>query len=121
MPSSTICTIEKHYTAGETIPASAFIPRYLGDKGEMVRGHDESVGVRGFNCNQYDTFSPFLTLSDITVNPPLLFPDHPHCGHDMVMYVLEGEFTHEDFMGWTQTFGAGDTHWMRYKCFLSLY
>ena len=27
------------------------------------------------------------------------FPDHPHRGFETVSYLLEGEFTHEDFAG----------------------
>ncbi|PJF20116.1 hypothetical protein PSACC_00073 [Paramicrosporidium saccamoebae] len=105
MPSTTTRTIDAHYVASETIPAAAFIPRYMDKLGdELFKGRE--VGVRGFNCHQYDQFSPFLTCSDITVGPPLMFPDHPHCGHDMMLYVID------DFMGWKETFGERDVHWM---------
>lgn len=128
MPSNITRVIDEHYVAQEKIPASAFIPRFLSEKAKDVVKGDAQVGVRGFNCPQYKTFSPYLTLSDITVNPPLMFPDHPHCGHEMMMYVIDGnflreghpftrdvvvgEFTHEDFMGWKETFGREDVHWM---------
>lgn len=110
MPSSTTRQIEQQTKASEKITAASFIPRYL-EKQSNELG-DRQVGVRGFVCNDYDRFSPYLTLSDITVGPPLMFPDHPHCGHDMMMYVLEGEFTHEDFLGWKETFAVSDVHWM---------
>lgn len=93
MPSALARDIDDHYVAQERIPASAFIPRFLSEeKAKEVVGArgDAQVGVRGFNCPQYATFSPYLTLSDITVGPPLMFPDHPHCGHDMMLYVIEG-------------------------------
>jgi len=63
-------------------------------------------------CSDYSKVNPYLTLSDITVGPPLMFPDHPHCGHEMMMYVLDGAFAHEDHMGWRETFEQGDVHWM---------
>jgi hypothetical protein len=89
MPSATVRTLKDHYVASEKIPAAAFIPRYMDKLGdELFKGRE--VGVRGFNCHQYDQFSPFLTCSDITVGPPLMFPDHPHCGHDMMLYVIDG-------------------------------
>lgn len=109
---ATARSIDTHYIADEKIPAAAFIPRYTSQAAAEAVKKGGNVGVRGFNCPQYETFNPFLTLSDITVGPPLLFPEHPHCGHEMFLYVVEGEFTHEDFMGYQVTVGKGDVHWM---------
>lgn len=111
MPTSTR-TLSSHYIADEKIPASAFIPRYTSDAAMEAVRKGGDVGRRGFNCPQYSVFNPFLALSDITVGPPLLFPEHPHCGHEMFLYVIDGEFTHEDFMGCKVTASTGDVHWM---------
>jgi len=40
------------------------------------------------------------------------FPDHPHRGFETVSYLLEGEFTHEDFTGRKGTLRPGDLQWM---------
>jgi hypothetical protein len=112
MPITTTRNIDHHHIAKENIPSDTFIPRFLKASSKDLVKNRGSVGVRGFVCSDYDTYSPYLMLSDITVGPPLMFPDHPHCGHDMMLYVLDGEFTHEDFMGWSETFHVGDTHWM---------
>ena len=79
-----------HYLADDRISAAAFIPRYTSKEATEAVQKGGDVGVRGFNCDRYEQFNPFLTLSDITVGPPLLFPEHPHCGHEMFLYVLDG-------------------------------
>ena len=112
MPASTQRKIDEHYEAKEPIPADQFIPRFLKRESKEAFKDKGNVGVRGFVCSDYSKVNPYLTLSDITVGPPLMFPDHPHCGHEMMMYVLDGAFTHEDHMGWTETFEQGDVHWM---------
>ena len=40
------------------------------------------------------------------------FPDHPHRGFETVSYLLEGEFTHEDFTGRKGVLRPGDLQWM---------
>ena len=40
------------------------------------------------------------------------FPDHPHRGFETVSYLLEGEFTHEDFAGNKGVLKPGDLQWM---------
>ena len=44
---------------------------------------------------------PFLLLDEFEGNSKdgAGFPDHPHRGFETVSYLLEGEFTHEDFAG----------------------
>ena len=44
---------------------------------------------------------PFLLLDEFEGNSKdgAGFPDHPHRGFETVSYILEGEFTHEDFAG----------------------
>lgn len=116
MPSTKLARNPNHHSiAQEPILADQFIPRFLhvDDKViNQIKQNNGIVGVRGFNCPDYERYSPYLMMSDITVAPPLLFPDHPHYGHEMALYVLEGEFTHEDFGGWKETFKTGDFHWM---------
>ena len=44
---------------------------------------------------------PFLLLDEFegSGRDGAGFPDHPHRGFETVSYLLEGEFTHEDFSG----------------------
>ena len=44
---------------------------------------------------------PFLLLDEFegSAREGAGFPDHPHRGFETVSYLLEGEFTHEDFSG----------------------
>ena len=44
---------------------------------------------------------PFLLLDEFEGNSKdgAGFPDHPHRGFETVSYILEGEFTHDDFAG----------------------
>lgn len=55
---------------------------------------------------------PFLMLDYFHVKLPAGFPDHPHRGFETVTYMLEGEFTHEDFKGHKGVIGPGDIQWM---------
>lgn len=55
---------------------------------------------------------PFLLLDEFSVSAPAGFPDHPHRGFETVTYMLEGAFTHEDFVGHKGTIKAGDLQWM---------
>lgn len=89
--------VDSHHKASEAISAASFIPRFLEKKAEDLVRDRGNVGVRGFNCCDYAQFSPYLTLSDITVGPPLMFPDHPHCGHDMMLYVIDGTWIFSSF------------------------
>ena len=47
---------------------------------------------------------PFLLLDEFegSAADGAGFPDHPHRGFETVSYLLEGEFTHEDFAGYSQ-------------------
>jgi redox-sensitive bicupin YhaK (pirin superfamily) len=112
MPASNFRKITHHHIANEAIPADQFIPRFLDAKAKEIVKNAGNVGLRGFLPDKYSIFNPYLSLSDITVGPPLMFPDHPHSGHEMMLYVLDGEFVHEDFLGVTETFKVGDLHWM---------
>ena len=60
---------------------------------------------------------PFLLLDHLprTDYAPGAFPGapwHPHRGFDTVMYLLEGQGSHEDSMGNKGTLHAGDMQWM---------
>ena len=61
--------------------------------------------------------NPFLLLDHMprTNYTPDEFPgaaSHPHRGHETVMYLLEGQGSHEDSMGNKGTLHAGDIQWM---------
>lgn len=90
MPASSKREIDEQYTAKEPIAADQFIPRFLGADALAKVRNKGTVGVRGFQCPDYGRFNPYLMMSDITVGPPLMFPDHPHCGHEMMLYVIDG-------------------------------
>ena len=47
---------------------------------------------------------PFLMLDEFegSAAEGAGFPDHPHRGFETVSYLLEGEFTHEDFAGYSK-------------------
>lgn len=91
MPAPTTRTIDSVLVATEAIPSENFIPHFLQDSSvDLVRDRG-NVGVRGFGWLEYAKFSPFVMMSDITIAPPLVFPDHPHFGHEFVMYVLDGK------------------------------
>jgi redox-sensitive bicupin YhaK (pirin superfamily) len=51
-------------------------------------------------------------LDEAFVTPPAGFPDHPHRGFETVSYMLEGSFTHEDFLGHKGVLNPGDLQWM---------
>merc|ERR1711892_428641 len=57
---------------------------------------------------------PFLMLDEFegSAKDGGGFPDHPHRGFETVSYLLEGEFTHEDFAGNHGVLKAGDLQWM---------
>ena len=57
---------------------------------------------------------PFLMLDEFSGNAKngAGFPDHPHRGFETVSYLLEGEFTHEDFCGHKGILRPGDLQWM---------
>jgi len=57
---------------------------------------------------------PFLMLDEFegSRREGAGFPDHPHRGFETVSYLLEGEFTHEDFLGHRGVLKAGDLQWM---------
>ena len=42
------------------------------------------------------------------------FPDHPHRGFETVSYLLEGEFTHEDFAGEDSTYYEDDLYYLKH-------
>ncbi len=78
------------FVASEEIPSDTFLPRFLKESSQALVRNRGSVGIKGFTWREYERFSPYIMLSDICIGPPLLFPDHPHCGHEFVLYVLDG-------------------------------
>ncbi|KAL1826256.1 hypothetical protein ACET3Z_004668 [Daucus carota] len=95
--------------------ASVFVkPRIVVNK-FLARPQREGVGAvvrRSIGRPELKSLDPFLLLDEFTVSPPAGFPDHPHRGFETVTYMLQGEFTHQDFAGHKGTIRAGDVQWM---------
>ena len=56
---------------------------------------------RSIGRPELSNLDPFLLLDEFegSGREGAGFPDHPHRGFETVSYLLEGEFTHEDFAG----------------------
>ena len=56
---------------------------------------------RSIGRPELTNLDPFLLLDEFegSGRDGAGFPDHPHRGFETVSYLLEGEFTHEDFAG----------------------
>jgi len=69
---------------------------------------------RSIGRSELKNLDPFLLLDEFEGNSldGAGFPDHPHRGFETVSYMLEGQFTHEDFSGNKGTLGPGDLQWM---------
>jgi len=67
---------------------------------------------RSIGRPELTNLDPFLMLDEFQGRAPAGFPDHPHRGFETVSYLLEGEFTHEDFTGRKGTLRPGDLQWM---------
>ncbi|PWZ25142.1 Pirin-like protein [Zea mays] len=56
---------------------------------------------------------PHLSLSiGVAVSKPVGFPDHPHRGFETLTYMLEGAFTHQDFVGHKGIIRTWDVQWI---------
>ena len=57
---------------------------------------------RSIGRPELQNLDPFLLLDEFegSAAEGAGFPDHPHRGFETVSYLLEGEFTHEDFAGY---------------------
>lgn len=69
---------------------------------------------RSIGRPELKNLDPFLLFDEFSGNAKdgAGFPDHPHRGFETVSYLLEGQFTHEDFCGHKGTLKAGDLQWM---------
>ena len=69
---------------------------------------------RSIGRAELKNLDPFLLLDEFSGNAKdgAGFPDHPHRGFETVSYILEGQFTHEDFCGHKGTLKVGDLQWM---------
>ncbi|HEV2119507.1 MAG TPA: pirin family protein [Candidatus Bathyarchaeia archaeon] len=52
-----------------------------------------------YNSPQYNGFGNLRVLNDDTLSPGAVWPLHPHTQNEVVTYVVEGEFRHEDERG----------------------
>ncbi|KAL8238680.1 hypothetical protein R6Q59_015247 [Mikania micrantha] len=99
-------------TASEAVGFSA--PRLVTKK-VLAKSQSEGDGAvvrRSIGRPELKSLDPFLMLDEFSVSPPAGFPDHPHRGFETVTYMLEGAFTHQDFVGHKGTIRAGDVQWM---------
>jgi len=69
---------------------------------------------RSIGRQELRNLDPFLLLDEFEGSSAegAGFPDHPHRGFETVSYLLEGEFTHEDFAGNKGVLRPGDLQWM---------
>ncbi len=49
-----------------------------------------------YNSPRYNNFGNLRVLNDDTLSPGAVWPLHPHTQNEVVTYVAEGEFRHED-------------------------
>ncbi|KAJ1490962.1 pirin protein [Baffinella frigidus] len=115
-----------HRKAGETMSGSAFLATCSSSRRIVTkftaRTQKEGAGFlvrRPIGSGQItdEQADPFLLLDHLprTNYAPGEFPGapwHPHRGFDTVMYLLEGQGSHEDSMGNKGTLYAGDCQWM---------
>ncbi len=52
-----------------------------------------------YNSPRYNNFGNLRVLNDDTLSPGAVWPLHPHTQNEVVTYVAEGEFRHEDERG----------------------
>ncbi|KAJ3022586.1 hypothetical protein HKX48_005772 [Thoreauomyces humboldtii] len=84
---------------------------------KVVHSNEQAEGQgarvrRSIGSAELRNLDPFLMLDEFTVGKPAGFPDHPHRGFETVTYMLQGEVTHEDFVGHKGSIGPGDLQWM---------
>ncbi len=78
----------------------------------VVTAHETAEGAgavvrRALPSAQLRSLDPFVLLDEFFVQPPAAFPEHPHRGFEIVTYVLEGSFRHQDSMGNDSTVERG--------------
>ncbi|KAH9536660.1 hypothetical protein CY35_16G011400 [Sphagnum magellanicum] len=81
----------------------------------LSRAQPEGEGAtvwRSIGRPEVRNFDPFLLLDYFSSTGSAGFPDHPHRGFETVTYMLEGAFTHQDFLGHKGKLEAGDVQWM---------
>jgi len=70
-----------------------------------------------FSFAEYHTtknlhFGPLRVLNDDLIQPLRGFATHPHSNAEIVTYILEGELTHKDSMGTSETLSRGAIQFM---------
>ena len=70
----------------------------LAEAKEMPEGKGARV-KRAFPTSEVSKVDPFLLFDEFFVEKPAGFPMHSHSGFEVVTYMLEGAFDHEDSSG----------------------
>lgn len=74
----------------------------------------EGAGAKVYRTiptTQLPNLDPFMLLDDVDTNTGQ-FPDHPHRGFEVVVYMLDGLVRHEDFKGGRGEIVEGGGQWM---------
>eukprot|EP00241_Pyramimonas_parkeae_P019477 CAMPEP_0114289414 /NCGR_PEP_ID=MMETSP0059-20121206/7360_1 /TAXON_ID=36894 /ORGANISM="Pyramimonas parkeae, Strain CCMP726" /LENGTH=313 /DNA_ID=CAMNT_0001410683 /DNA_START=152 /DNA_END=1093 /DNA_ORIENTATION=- len=84
---------------------------------KSIESREQSEGAgarvrRAIGGASLPRLDPFLMMDEFNVGLPAGFPDHPHRGFETVTYMLNGTFTHEDFVGNSGIIAPGDLQWM---------
>ncbi|XP_059076706.1 pirin-like protein [Cryptomeria japonica] len=79
---------------------------------KMVLGREQYEGNGAIVRSELKFLDSFMLLDELSASAHAGFPDHSHRCFETVTYMLEGAFTHEDFVGHKGTIKVGDLQWM---------
>ncbi|KAG9073030.1 hypothetical protein KI688_000811 [Linnemannia hyalina] len=86
---------------------------------EQAEGQGTRVR-RSIGRPELQNCDPFLMLDEFLVDKNGGFPDHPHRGFETVTCMLQGQFRHEDFAGYSGVIGLGDVYTRTPTMFLDI-
>lgn len=91
--------------------------RHIPFKGLYKSGHGWLESHFHFSFAEYYDkdnihYGVLRVMNDDIIKPFSGFPTHPHRDMEIITYVLSGELTHEDSMGYKETLGRGALQYM---------